>query len=164
MEAEKKAVPTNANQECVGVNSELAGKSEGCAGCPNQKICASGEGKSLIDECNSPFSITPKSCPEQPSKTSQKNSKALSTRSLFFQAKVESEKALYLHSWHFILQVSEKKYHASTNPHYNICVRSVCLMLISAVLVFPECWEWKEEKFIKATPDGLQSMLMKTWL
>lgn len=30
--------------DCPGVNSESAGKSSTCAGCPNQKICASGEG------------------------------------------------------------------------------------------------------------------------
>ncbi len=57
---EKKIVPKNANEECPGVNSEKAGQGEGCAGCPNQKICASGEGKSLIDECNSNSSITSK--------------------------------------------------------------------------------------------------------
>lgn len=29
--------------ECVGPDSELAGKVDGCAGCPNQQLCASGE-------------------------------------------------------------------------------------------------------------------------
>lgn len=27
---------------CPGPQSEVAGKQEGCAGCPNQQICASG--------------------------------------------------------------------------------------------------------------------------
>lgn len=30
---------------CVGPNSELAGKVESCSGCPNQSVCASGEAK-----------------------------------------------------------------------------------------------------------------------
>ena len=37
--------PENANEHCPGVNDENAGKSEACAGCPNQKICSSGEAK-----------------------------------------------------------------------------------------------------------------------
>jgi len=37
--------PENANEECVGTQSEMAGKAEGCAGCPNQSICASGKAK-----------------------------------------------------------------------------------------------------------------------
>lgn len=41
----EKEVPKDANEDCVGVNSELAGKAEGCAGCPNQQKCASGEAK-----------------------------------------------------------------------------------------------------------------------
>ncbi len=36
-------VPDNANSGCVGVQSEQAGKATGCAGCPNQGACASGE-------------------------------------------------------------------------------------------------------------------------
>ncbi|GAB9463539.1 hypothetical protein Gpo141_00000994 [Globisporangium polare] len=39
------AVPENANDGCVGLESELAGKASGCAGCPNQQLCASGEAK-----------------------------------------------------------------------------------------------------------------------
>ncbi|KAL0585278.1 hypothetical protein ABG067_004983 [Albugo candida] len=35
-------VPENANQGCVGIHSESAGKASGCAGCPNQSACASG--------------------------------------------------------------------------------------------------------------------------
>lgn len=35
--------PANANEQCVGPNSEQAGKASGCAGCPNQAKCASGE-------------------------------------------------------------------------------------------------------------------------
>eukprot|EP01071_Lankesteria_metandrocarpae_P009655 Lankesteria_metandrocarpae@DN5232_c0_g1_i2.p1 len=30
-------------EECPGVESEMAGKSDACEGCPNKKICASGE-------------------------------------------------------------------------------------------------------------------------
>lgn len=30
---------------CIGPQSEQAGKADGCAGCPNQKLCASGEAK-----------------------------------------------------------------------------------------------------------------------
>jgi len=37
--------PDDANEDCVGVNSEQAGKASGCAGCPNQAACASGEAK-----------------------------------------------------------------------------------------------------------------------
>ena len=37
-------IPPNANAECVGPSSELAGKSSGCDGCPNQSKCASGAG------------------------------------------------------------------------------------------------------------------------
>mmetsp|Transcript_34554 Transcript_34554/g.78957 ORF Transcript_34554/g.78957 Transcript_34554/m.78957 type:complete len:389 (-) Transcript_34554:36-1202(-) len=37
--------PENANEDCVGINSEKAGKAAGCAGCPNQSMCASGEAK-----------------------------------------------------------------------------------------------------------------------
>jgi Mrp family chromosome partitioning ATPase len=33
-------VPDNANQHCPGTQSEQAGKSSACAGCPNQQICA----------------------------------------------------------------------------------------------------------------------------
>jgi len=35
----------NANKECVGPNSDLAGKASSCAGCPNQAACASGQAK-----------------------------------------------------------------------------------------------------------------------
>ncbi|KAJ2402565.1 cytosolic Fe-S cluster assembly factor nbp35 [Coemansia sp. RSA 2559] len=34
-------VPDNANEHCPGPESESAGKADGCAGCPNQEICAS---------------------------------------------------------------------------------------------------------------------------
>ena len=43
MEGENKTVPENANEGCPGVESDAAGKSSACAGCPNQNICASGE-------------------------------------------------------------------------------------------------------------------------
>lgn len=40
---DKKTVPENANAHCPGLESNKAGKSEACEGCPNQKICASGQ-------------------------------------------------------------------------------------------------------------------------
>lgn len=36
-------VPENAAEHCPGTQSENAGKTSACAGCPNQKICSSGE-------------------------------------------------------------------------------------------------------------------------
>lgn len=36
-------IPENANASCVGPDSEKAGKASGCAGCPNQNICATGK-------------------------------------------------------------------------------------------------------------------------
>lgn len=39
----KEEIPENANQGCPGVSSQNAGKASGCAGCPNQKACSSGE-------------------------------------------------------------------------------------------------------------------------
>ena len=39
--------PAGANEECVGPQSEQAGKAAGCAGCPNQDACASGEAKKV---------------------------------------------------------------------------------------------------------------------
>lgn len=41
--------PTNANTECVGPDSEAAGKVDNCAGCPNQQACASGQAKTVVD-------------------------------------------------------------------------------------------------------------------
>lgn len=38
-------VPPNANNGCVGPKSDQAGKAANCAGCPNQKTCASGAGR-----------------------------------------------------------------------------------------------------------------------
>lgn len=35
--------PSNANEGCVGPQSDDAGRSNACNGCPNQSICASGE-------------------------------------------------------------------------------------------------------------------------
>lgn len=32
---------------CPGTQSDQAGKSNSCSGCPNQRICASGEAKKL---------------------------------------------------------------------------------------------------------------------
>mmetsp|Transcript_92513 Transcript_92513/g.193413 ORF Transcript_92513/g.193413 Transcript_92513/m.193413 type:complete len:374 (+) Transcript_92513:134-1255(+) len=37
--------PDNAPESCPGVSSDAAGKASGCAGCPNQKLCASGEAR-----------------------------------------------------------------------------------------------------------------------
>lgn len=51
MEEEKqdeKSVPTNANEHCPGIDSKEAGKKDACDGCPNQGMCASGEGKNLV--------------------------------------------------------------------------------------------------------------------
>jgi len=39
--------PDDAPEGCVGVSSDDAGKAAGCAGCPNQKACASGEAKKV---------------------------------------------------------------------------------------------------------------------
>jgi len=36
-------VPDNAPASCPGTASDQAGKTDGCAGCPNQKACSSGE-------------------------------------------------------------------------------------------------------------------------
>jgi len=33
-------IPENANEHCPGPQSETAGKSDSCAGCPNQQVCA----------------------------------------------------------------------------------------------------------------------------
>ncbi|KAJ3050846.1 Cytosolic Fe-S cluster assembly factor nubp1 [Rhizophlyctis rosea] len=41
MPAEQK-IPENAPENCVGPESEQAGKADSCAGCPNQQLCASG--------------------------------------------------------------------------------------------------------------------------
>jgi len=38
-------VPTNANEGCVGPESDQAGKASNCAGCPNQSACATGQNK-----------------------------------------------------------------------------------------------------------------------
>ncbi|XP_027141471.1 cytosolic Fe-S cluster assembly factor nubp1 [Larimichthys crocea] len=38
-------VPDNANEHCPGTQSEQAGKTSSCQGCPNQKLCASGATK-----------------------------------------------------------------------------------------------------------------------
>ena len=40
-------LPTDANEGCVGPDSALAGKASGCAGCPNQGACASGEAQTV---------------------------------------------------------------------------------------------------------------------
>ena len=40
---EEESKPSNAPEHCPGTKSKDAGKSSACDGCPNQKICASGE-------------------------------------------------------------------------------------------------------------------------
>ena len=35
-------VPENAPESCPGTQSEKAGKTSACAGCPNQKACSTG--------------------------------------------------------------------------------------------------------------------------
>jgi len=42
--------PANANEGCVGPSSESAGRADACAGCPNQKTCASGEAARAAQE------------------------------------------------------------------------------------------------------------------
>ena len=42
--------PDNAPEHCPGTESDQAGKSSACAGCPNQNVCASG--KILVDSQN----------------------------------------------------------------------------------------------------------------
>ena len=42
-EEEEESKPSNAPEHCPGTKSKDAGKSSACDGCPNQKICASGE-------------------------------------------------------------------------------------------------------------------------
>ena len=32
-------IPTNANEHCPGTESDQAGKSSACEGCPNQNVC-----------------------------------------------------------------------------------------------------------------------------
>ncbi|KAL0890090.1 hypothetical protein Bca101_014073 [Brassica carinata] len=39
---DKGEIPDNANEHCPGPQAETAGKSESCAGCPNQQACATG--------------------------------------------------------------------------------------------------------------------------
>ena len=39
----EKDIPEDANENCPGVKSNNAGKSKACDGCPNQKVCSSGE-------------------------------------------------------------------------------------------------------------------------
>jgi hypothetical protein len=35
-------VPSNANESCPGTKSDQAGKTNACAGCPNQQACETG--------------------------------------------------------------------------------------------------------------------------
>ena len=45
-------IPENANESCPGTDSNNAGKSDSCKGCPNQKACSTGvkEVDPTIDE------------------------------------------------------------------------------------------------------------------
>jgi hypothetical protein len=45
--SEGEVIPEDANEGCVGPQSEQAGKTSGCAGCPNQGACSSGEAKAV---------------------------------------------------------------------------------------------------------------------
>jgi Mrp family chromosome partitioning ATPase len=45
--SEGEVIPEDANEGCVGPQSEQAGKMSGCAGCPNQGACSSGEPKAV---------------------------------------------------------------------------------------------------------------------
>jgi len=38
-----KEIPEDANEGCPGLGTDNAGKSSSCEGCPNQKVCMSGE-------------------------------------------------------------------------------------------------------------------------
>ncbi|XP_055354062.1 cytosolic Fe-S cluster assembly factor nubp1-A-like isoform X2 [Paramacrobiotus metropolitanus] len=40
-------IPADAPEHCPGTSSESAGKSSACAGCPNQKVCSSGEARQV---------------------------------------------------------------------------------------------------------------------
>lgn len=40
-------IPANANDGCVGPQSEAAGLAPSCAGCPNQAACAAGKGREV---------------------------------------------------------------------------------------------------------------------
>ena len=42
-------------KDCPGVESETAGKSSSCEGCPNQVICASGQAKQQDPGSNQPY-------------------------------------------------------------------------------------------------------------
>ncbi|KAJ4899914.1 Cytosolic Fe-S cluster assembly factor NBP35 [Raphanus sativus] len=46
---DKGEIPENANEHCPGPQAETAGKSESCAGCPNQQACATGTAPSGPD-------------------------------------------------------------------------------------------------------------------
>lgn len=43
------------NSNCVGPQSDEAGKVDSCAGCPNQQACASGEAKNATDNAAAQF-------------------------------------------------------------------------------------------------------------
>lgn len=41
-------IPENAPDHCPGTQSEDAGKTSACDGCPNKQICSSGEAKGIF--------------------------------------------------------------------------------------------------------------------
>ena len=41
--AKPQNVPENANEHCPGVGTDKSGKADACAGCPNQKVCSTGD-------------------------------------------------------------------------------------------------------------------------
>lgn len=42
-------VPEEAPEHCPGTQSESAGQTSACQGCPNRQICSSGAGKNVAD-------------------------------------------------------------------------------------------------------------------
>ena len=47
---QKKGVPGDANEGCVGPTAATAGKASSCEGCPNQDACASGKTKKMMEK------------------------------------------------------------------------------------------------------------------
>lgn len=50
-------VPENAPDHCPGTQSEDAGKTSACDGCPNKQICSSGETKGFFSSYNFQFNL-----------------------------------------------------------------------------------------------------------
>lgn len=43
-------LPNFAPENCVGPTSTMAGRSDGCGGCPNQQLCKTGEAKAMLEQ------------------------------------------------------------------------------------------------------------------